>query len=157
IAYVDTTDDPGRAPSVANPHLHWIVGVDRTFFANLNANLQFFQRRVRNHRDPAAWPVPAERSTALLNSLMNGQRDAITNGVSFRISNKWRNDTLEAEIFAVHSLTRGDSLLRPLVTYAFTDRWKGTVGAEIYRGSSNTQYGSLKANRGAFAELRYGF
>jgi hypothetical protein len=57
----------------------------------------------------------------------------------------------------VHSLTRADGLVRPLVTYAVNDRWKATVGAEIYRGSSNTQYGSLKANRGAFAELRYSF
>ena len=157
IAYVDTSDDSGSAPGIANPYLHWIVGVDRTFFANLNANLQFFQRRVRNHREPAAWETPAQRDTAMLNALIDGQRDAIANGVSFRVSNKWLNDTLEAEVFAVHSLTRSDSLVRPLLTYAFTDRWKGTVGAEIYRGRSDTPYGSLKANRGAFAELRYGF
>jgi hypothetical protein len=157
IAYVDTVDDAGSTPGVSNPHLHWIVGVDRTFFATLNANLQFFQKRVRKHRDPQAWRTPAERSMALLNSLIDGQGDAVTNAVTFRVSNKWLNDTLEAEVFAVHNLTRADSLVRPLVTYAFSDRWKGTVGAEIYRGSSNTQYGSLKANRGAFAELRYSF
>jgi hypothetical protein len=157
IAYVDTSDDAGSAPSVRNPYLHWIVGVDRTFFANLNANLQFFQRRVRKHRELAAWESPAQRETVLLNSLIDGQRDAVTNSISFRVSNKWLNDTLEAEVFAVHSLTRCDGLVRPLVTYAFSDRWKGTIGAEIYRGRSNTPYGSLKANRGAFAELRYGF
>jgi hypothetical protein len=157
IAYVDTVDDAGSAPSISNPYLHWIIGVDRTFFANLNANLQFFQRRVRKHRDPANWTAPVERSTARLNSLIDGQSDAVSNGISFRVSNKWLNDTLEAEVFAVHNFTRSDGLVRSLVTYAFNDRWKGTVGAEIYRGSSNTQYGSLKANRGAFAELRYSF
>jgi hypothetical protein len=156
VALVDTADDRGSSPRIRNPHVHWIVGVDRTFFANLNANLQFFERRVRKHRDPATW-APAQRTTAMLNSLIDGQSDAITHGISFRVSNKWFNDTLEAEVFAVHNLTRGDGLLRPLVTYAFNDRWKGTLGAEIYRGSSATQYGSLKANRGAFAELRYGF
>jgi hypothetical protein len=157
VAYVDTTDDTGGAPGIRNPYLHWIIGVDRTFFVNLNVNLQFFQRRVRKHRDPQSWTNPAERSTALLNALIDGQRDAITDGISFRVSNKWFNDTLEAEVFAVGHLNRGDGLVRPLVTYAFNDRWKGTVGAELYRGAPNTQFGSLKPNRGAFAELRYGF
>jgi hypothetical protein len=157
IAYVDTADDEGTVPGIPNPHVHWIVGVDRTFFANLNANLQFFQRRVRKHRDLATWTTPAQRTAAALNALIDGQSDAVTHGISFRVSNKWFNDTLEAEVFAVHNLTRADGLLRPLVTYAFNDRWKGTLGAEIYRGSSATQYGSRKANRGAFAELRYGF
>jgi hypothetical protein len=157
IAYVDTHDDEGTVPSIRNPHLHWIVGVDRTFLANLNANLQFFQRRVRKHRDLASWTTPAQRTAAALNALIDGQSDAVTHGISFRVSNKWFNDTLEAEVFAVHNFTRADGLLRPLVTYAFNDRWKGTLGAEIYRGSSATQYGNRKANRGAFAELRYGF
>jgi hypothetical protein len=157
IAYVDTGDDTGTVPSTRNPYLHWIIGVDRTFFANLNVNLQFFQRRVRKHRDLQTWTDPAERNTAMLNAIIDGQRNAVTDGISFRVSNKWFNDTLEVEVFAVGHLTRGDGLVRPLVTYAFNDRWKGTVGAEIYRGGSDTQYGSLEENRGAFAELRYGF
>jgi hypothetical protein len=79
------------------------------------------------------------------------------NGISFRVSKKWFNDTLEAEVLAVVNLTRNDRFVRPLVTYAFSDQWKGTIGAEFYRGAEDTQYGSLKPNRGAFAELRYGF
>jgi hypothetical protein len=156
-AYVDTADDAGVAPSGKNPYVHWIVGVDRTFLANLNVNLQFFQRRVRNHRDPQSLADPVARSTAMLNSIIDGQRDATTNGVSFRVSNKWLNDTLEVELFAVGHLTRDDAFIRPLVTYAFDDRWKGTVGAELYHGAANTQYGALKSNHGVFAELRYGF
>lgn len=157
FAYIDTADDMGMNPTVKNPYLHWVVGVDRTFFANLNINLQFFQRRVRNHRDLPAIGSPLERSIALQNAVISGQRDQISNGISFRVSNKWFNDTLEAEIFAVANITRDDGFLRPLVTYAFSDSWKGTLGAELYRGEADTEYGSLKSNRGAFAELRYGF
>jgi hypothetical protein len=119
MAYVD--------PAIKNPYLYWIAGIDRTFFSNLNLNLQFFQR------------------------------DAIGNGITFRISNQWLNDTLEAEVFAVTNLTSANSFVRPLLTYAFTDHWKATIGGEIYRGAGDTQYGSLKSNRGMFAELRYGF
>jgi hypothetical protein len=156
-AYVDTTDDAGMDASVKNPYLHWIAGVDRTFFANLNINLQFFQRRIRNHRDIQIISSPLERNIALQNALIGGQRDRISSGVTFRVSNKWLNDTLEAEVFAVANIRRDDGLLRPLVTYAFSDTWKGTLGAEIYRGAADTEFGSLKSNRGAFAELRYGF
>lgn len=67
-----------------------------------------------------------------------------------------RRGGLQAEIFAVVSLTRNDRLVRPLLTCAFTDRWKGTIGAEIYRGAADTQYGGLERNSGVFAELRFG-
>jgi hypothetical protein len=157
VAWFDTADDAGTDPAVKNAYLHWIVGVDRTLLANLNVNLQFFQRRVRDWHDPEDIVDPRARDTALLNALVDGQRDAVGNGFTFRVSNKWRNDTLEAEIFGVVNTTRHDRLLRPLVTYAITDHWKGTIGAEIYHGARDTQYGSLEPNRGAFLELRYGF
>jgi hypothetical protein len=157
MVYVDTADDTGTDPQIKNGYLYWIAGVDRTFFENLNINLQFFQRRVRNYTDPESIADAASRGIALENAILDGQRDAISNGISFRVSNQWLHETLEIELFAAVNFTRDDSFLRPLVTYAFSDRWKGTIGAEIYRGARNTQYGSLKPNRGAFAELRYGF
>ncbi len=157
VAYVDTQDDTGTDPGTKNPYLFWIVGIDRTFFDNLNINVQFFQRQIQRYHNPEGIVDPAERSIAIQNALLDGQRDRKSNGISFRISDKWFNDTLVAEIFTVINLTRHDSFLRPLLTYAFSDHWKGTLGAELYRGLAETQYGSLTVNRGAFAEVRYGF
>ncbi|HEX9391762.1 MAG TPA: DUF1302 family protein [Usitatibacteraceae bacterium] len=157
MAYVDTTDKAGTDPGVKNPYLSWVVGVDRTFFENLNVNLQFFQRRIRRYQNPEAIGDSLERSIAIQNAVLSGQRDRLNNGISFRVSNKWFNNTLEAEIFAVFNLTRNDRFVRPLLSYAFNDQWKGTVGAEFYGGANNTQFGGLKSNRGVFAELRYGF
>jgi hypothetical protein len=157
VAYMDTADDAGTDPGIENPNLYWIAGVDRTFFSNLNVNLQFFQRRIRHHRDPQAIAGTTERRIAIENSILDGQADRITNGITFRISDKWFNDALEAELFAVTNFTRDNSFIRPLLTRAFNDRWKGTIGAELYRGPADTQYGGLKSNRGMFVELRYGF
>lgn len=157
IAYVDTTDAVGIDPSVRNSYLYWIAGVDRTFYENLNVNLQFFQRRIRHHHDPETIGDPLERTTALVNAVFDGQRDRLSDGISFRVSNQWFNNTLEAEIFAVVNFTRSNSFWRPLVTYAFDDHWSATIGAELYRGADDTPYGSLKRNRTAFVELRYGF
>jgi uncharacterized protein DUF1302 len=156
-AYVDTADHHGDDPEVANPYFYWVLGVDRVFLDELNVNLQFFQRRTRDYQDPTTLADPARRSGALLNAIIDGQRDQTSNGLTFRVSNKWYNDTLEAEIFTVVDFTRRSAFVRPLITYAFSDHWKGTVGAEIYRGGADTQFGSLKSNRGGFAEVRYGF
>jgi hypothetical protein len=157
LAYVDTADDSGADPRVKNPYLFWIAGVDRTFFENLNLNLQFYQRRVRKFQAPDAFVDPLDRDTVTLNAIFNGQRDPVSNGISFRISNQWLNETLEAEVFAAINLDHSNSFVRPLVTYAFNDYWKGTIGAEIYQGPEDTPFGSQKSNRGAFVELRYSF
>lgn len=157
VAYVDTRDDSGTDPGTKNPFLFWIVGVDRTFFENMNVNLQFFQRRIRRYHNPENIDDAVERDIAIQNAIIGGQQDRISNGISFRVSNKWFNDTLEAEIFSILNTTRHDNFIRSLLRYAFSDHWKGTLGAEFYFGAAETQFGSLKPNRGGFAEARYSF
>lgn len=157
MAYIDTADDTGADPTIRNPSLYWVAGVDRTFFANLNLNLQFFQRRVRHFRDPESFTDPGQRIAASQNAVIDVHPERVNNGISFRISNKWLHDTLEAEILSVINITRNNSYFRPFVTYAFNDEWKITVGGELFSGDPDTQYGSIKSNQGAFLELRYGF
>jgi hypothetical protein len=137
--------------------LFWVAGVDRTFFEDMNVNLQFIQRRLHNYRDPEQIADVLERRVAIQNSIINGQQASVSNAVSFRISNKWFNDTLEAEVLALINLSRNDRFARPFVSYAFNDRLKGIIGAEIYLGAVDTPFGSHKSNRGVFVEMRYGF
>lgn len=157
VAYGYPDDARGADSGGKKPYLSWVAGVDRTFFENLNVNLQFFQRRVRSYQEPDLITSPAQRGIAIQSAVLNGQRDRVNNGISFRVSNKWFNDAMEFEVFSVLNLTRSDRLIRPLLTYAFSDHWKGTIGAEFYSGADDTQFGNLKASRGVFAEFRYGF
>lgn len=157
MAYLRSEDRAGTDPFAKNPQLYWVLGVDRTFFDNLNLNVQVFQRRVRGHRSFEVLSDPTERAFALQSALLSGQRDRVNGGITLRASNKWLNDTLEAEIFLIRNSTRRDLLLRPLVTYAFSDQWKGTIGLEYFRGAPDSQFGSQVANRGGFVELRYSF
>jgi hypothetical protein len=157
IAYVDTADRAGRDPGVRNPSLFWIIGVDRTFYEYLNVNLQFLERRGRHYQDPGTIADPPLQSAARLNAIVEGLPERVSHGISFRISHQWLNETLKAEVFGVVDLTGNSRFLRPLVTYAFNDRLKGAIGADIYAGAAGTQYGSQKRNRGLFVELRYGF
>lgn len=157
VAYGKTSVKPDTDIGFKRPYLYWVAGLDRTFGENLNFNLQFFQRRVFNYRDPESMASPEDRALAVQSSVINGQRDRISGGITLRVSNKWFNDTLELEVFAVLNTTRHDRFIRPLATYAISDHWKSTVGAELYAGPPDTQFGALKPSRGAFAELRFGF
>jgi len=134
-----------------------VVGSERTFREYLNINLQYFLRVVSNFRDPTGIADPLRRNAALQLAAVSNQRDQMQQGASMRVSYKWFNETLEGEIAGVLSFTCLDYVIRPKVIYAFTDRWKGTVGADIFRGSGKTFFGRLRDNSAVYVELRYSF
>ena len=88
---------------------------------------------------------------------MSNQRDRNEHGLTVRISRRWLNDTLEAELVGVVSLTRGDHAWRPKIIYALTDALKLTAGADLFRGGRDTYYGRLRANSLVYAELKLSF
>src|SRR5258708_39675582 len=77
--------------------------------------------------------------------------------MTLRPSYKMLNETLEMEVAFVRWFGKGESLIRPKVTYAFTDKFQGIVGGEIYSGPRDSTFGRLKHASSAFAELRYNF
>lgn len=157
VAYVRTRDRSGRDPTLKNPYLFYVLGVDRTFLESLNINLQFVGRSVINFQDPEASADPVLRNVAVQNAIFANQQDRTSQGMSSRLSNKWFNDTLEAEVLLFVNFQHTNAFIRPLITYAFSDHAKGTLGGEYYRGPDNSVFGQLKRNRGVFTELRYSF
>lgn len=156
VALFSTEDKQGTDTSIKNPFVYYVTGVDRTFLDNLNVNLQVFGRWIHDFTDPETITDPAQRTIAIQNAITDQQQDKTSYGLTSRISKKWIHDTLEAELLLVANRTRKDHFLRPLLTYAFTDQIKGTIGGEFYYGDADTAYGRLKQNRGMFAELRLG-
>jgi hypothetical protein len=157
IAYIQTQDRRGQDPVAVNPYWYAVAGVDRTFLDNLNVNLQLVGRWVHQYTDPSTIADPAARAATTANAINFGLPKRANYGMSTRIGKKWFNDTLEAELLAFINFGRGNSYLRPFVTYAFTDHTKATLGADLYRGPDGTSFGQLKRNQGVFSELRYSF
>ena len=157
VAYTQTEDAAGVDPFVKNPFFYGVAGADRTFFEYLNVNLQYFMRKVSSYSDPDAIAGPLIRTVALQQAVASSQLDRIQQGASLRISNKWLHETLEAEVAAVVNFTRHDYLLRPKLSYAFDDRWKGSLGAYLFRGDSDTFFGLLRDRSAVFGEMRYSF
>jgi hypothetical protein len=154
-AYVHPEGSPSGNPNQINPFLEAVLGVDRTFDEELNVNFQVIGRFVQNFSANNASGL--QQQVNGLSALVNNQQDAQSYELSFRVSDKWDNEILGAEVFGVVDLTRNDSYLRPSVNYAFNDQLKGWVGWDIYRGDSNTPFGLLEPTQGFFTEMRYSF
>jgi hypothetical protein len=157
VAYTHPSDTDGIDPNVRNPRLFWVAGIDRTFLENLNIDGQFFVRWMPHYQAPEYLCDATAQNLATLNSIIDGQEARTGTGLTFRVSNKWFNDTLQAEVLTLINLTRSDYFLRPLLTYTFSDHIKGMLGGELYRGPKDTPYGIFESASGAFVELRYGF
>lgn len=156
-AYTFTEDKRGNDPEVKNPFFFLVAGGDRTFLEYLNINLQYIFRMVARYRDPEEIPNPLLREVAIQQAVITNQIDRVQQGISLRISDQWFNQTLEGEAVGIIFLPRHDYAVRPKVAYAFTDRWKGVVGADLFRGEDRSFFGYLKKNTTAYAELRWSF
>jgi hypothetical protein len=154
VAITRTEDRQGTDPFTRNPFLYAVVGGDRTFFTNLNVNMQLLYRRVMSWEDPAAAPAPL-RELALRQALISNQRDAQQAGATVRVAQKWWNDTLEAELIGVAWFARGDFLVRPRVRYAANDQLRFSLGSDLYRGPADSFFGSLRNLSMVFVEMQY--
>jgi hypothetical protein len=154
VAITRTEDRQGNDPFTRNPFLYAAVGGDRTFLTNLNVNMQLLYRHVMAWEDPAAAPAPL-RELALRQALISNQRDAQQAGATVRAARKWWNDTLEAERSGVVWFARGDFLVRPRLRYAATDRLRFAFGGDLYRGPTDSFFGSLKDLSTVFVEMQY--
>lgn len=151
---------PNSQPSALyqrHPDLYVIGGGDRTFGDYLNVNLQYYFRKTIDYRAPNQVADPAQRGIELENAILTGQQDRFQHGMTLRISDQWLHETLQGELAAACSFTRHDFALRPKLVYAFTDRLKGTIGADLYRGNRQTFFGQLRDISSGYAELKYSF
>lgn len=156
-AFVQTQDPGGSDIIVKNPYVFYVLGVDHDVTEDLNINLQAYQRLIINYQDMFTIPDPAVRNVAVLNVIFHQQMDRIQEGLTGRIKAQWWNDTLEAELLGVWNANRSDFFVRPSVSYAFTDTWKGFMGWDVFNGRKESLYGFLQNNTAFFAELRATF
>jgi hypothetical protein len=154
-AYTSTEDHDGTDPLKKKPFYFGVFGVERTFFDYLNINVQYYVYAVQHYLDPRQVVDPGLRQLAVSQAIVNHQLGRSDQGIAIRIADKWWNETLEGEVAALASFDRRDFALKPKVTYAFNDRLKGTLSADILRGSQDAFFGRFQRNSVVYSELRY--
>ena len=156
-SFTFTKDTNGTDPTIKNPFLYLVLGVDRTFFENLNVNAQYLLRVITHFQDPFQIQDPLLRNLAVQGDTLNNQLDPIQNGGTLRIHDRWYNETLQAELMGAFWFPRFNYLLRGRVSYALSDRWKIIVGADYFNGQLPSFFRTFEKNTTAFAEARLGF
>lgn len=145
-------DEEGTgAGNTMQPYHYVVMGVDRTLYGDFNINFQFYIRE--NKLEHAVTPSTA----SYINGLIFAQNHRTTNGITLRLANQWKNQTVSAEIFVQHYLSDGSTYLHPMVSYAVTDDIKWTLGAAWYIGDGGTLFGVMEKNNNIFSELRFSF
>ncbi len=157
VAYTRTQDHNGQDPLTKNSNFFSVFGAERTFDGVFTVNAQYLYRHTFDFQDPNSITDPNVRLIASQVNLASNQLAEDMHGASVRLSHKAFNETLESEIAFVDWFKKGDSFIRPKVTYAFTDHWKGSVGGIIYSGPSDSFFGRLSDASTVFAEVRFNF
>jgi len=156
-AYAFTENASGQNLFVKEPYLFAIVGGDRTYGGELNINVQYLFRFVSELPSISSGGDRFASEVAQEEAIIGSQAKRAQHGASARISDKWLHETLEAEIGIVGYFDPEGVLVRPKVTYSFSDHWKTIVGGEVYRGSDQSVFGLLRRNSVSYVEGRFSF
>lgn len=156
-AFVQTQNPSGTDPFIKKPYLYYVLGLDRDLTEDLSVTVQAYQRIIINWRNPFQIQDPQVQTISVLNAVFNYQLDQYAEGLSGRIKSTWFHKTLEGELVGQWNANRGDFFLRPSLTYAFTDVWKGFVGYDIFNGRAHSFFGRLEPATAFFTELRATF
>jgi hypothetical protein len=157
VAYEQTENPSGENPFIKKPNVWMVLGGDRSLTEDLNLNVQFYHRYILNFHDPFAITDPATQQLSVQNAVINQQLNQSQVGLSGRIKASWFNKTLDAELLGVWNSNREDLFLRPSLTYAFTDVWKGMMGYDFFNGQRNSYFGRLESASAFYIELRTTF
>jgi len=156
-AYAKTENSSGSDPFIKEPYVLFILGEDRTYRGELNVNMQYIFRYVTSFPPAIMAPEGFVTDVAREEAIIGNQTAQVQHGASARISDKWRHETLEAELGIVEYFNPQGVLVRPKVTYSFSDHWKAIIGAEVYRGDDQSIFGLLRPNSLGYAETRFSF
>ena len=155
-AYVRLSDLGAIPQTSPKSYFYGVLGIEHSLSESITFNVQWLHRYVfdfynSNDINPQLTPI------AKGNALIHNQFDRHQDGAAVRISGKWLNDTLKAEIAGAFLFNHSDYVIRPKLQYAISDRWKATLLADIYRGPEDGFFGGFRKNSLAYLEIRYEF
>ena len=122
---------------VRQDFLDYIIGLDFTLPKETRLNLQFLQRWFQDH-DADIVPERIESAATIYASSKLGPR-------------------LDPELLLVYSLSRGDWMARPRLTWRWQKDWRLAVGADIFGGPQLGLFGRFKNSDRIYLEARYSF
>ena len=162
-SYTWTENDNGLNALIQPSHWDSVIGIERPINNDFRVQAQFVYRVYPLWSNPAlaAGPDPlttqVDQGIAAANAELLAYQDPNRPGATFRISYSNETNGLDAEIFLLGNFVGGDYLVRPKLSYHWTDALLTTLGLDWYGGPTNRPLGSMQVFNSVFAEAKYTF
>jgi len=135
--YFQTADPMAEGALIQKDYLHYVVGLDYGV-GHLKLSAQFIQKYIMDYNDFIDEEEFGNTMTFL------ARYDAI-------------RETLHLELFSYVGLNYGDALIRPKVTYDFSDSFSILLGSNIFVGDERGMFGRYTDNSMIYTKIKYNF
>jgi hypothetical protein len=144
--YHSRQDESGEDARIPNSRVIFLGGYQRQIGEDFQLGLQYYgevMEDYQSYRDslPAGFSAQKE------------YRDIVT----LKLEKFFLYQTLLISLFAFYSPGESDCLVRPRITYRFTDRFSSTLGANVFGGSGATVFGRLDDDDNVYIWARFDF
>ena len=135
--YFQTTDPLAPGALTQKDYLHYVVGLDYGV-GHLKLSAQFIQRYIFDYNDKMT-------------------NDEFENTMTFLARYDAMRETLHLELFSYIGLNYGDALIRPKITYDFSDSFAIILGSNIFVGDERGTFGRYNKNSMLYTKFTYFF
>jgi hypothetical protein len=135
--YFQTNDLQAPDGLIEKNYLHYLVGLDFVI-SGVTFSTQFIQQAVIDYEQQMV-------------------QDEFENTMTLLASYNTLREKLHLELFTYIGLNNSDALIRPKVTYDFDDSFSVLLGANIFAGSRDGQFGQYKDNSMIYTKIKYNF
>jgi hypothetical protein len=131
------TDNPTATNGITDKnYLHYLFGVDFNI-GDIRISSQFIQQAILDYDDQIA-------------------NDEFENMATILLSKTFLRETLKLDLFSYVGFNNEDALIRPKLTYDFTDGFQLLLGANIFTGDEG-RFGQYDNNDMLYFKVKYSF
>ena len=135
--YFQTEDPLATDALVQKNYLNYVAGLDFNI-GSVKLSTQFIQKYILEYNE-------------------NMSENEFHNTATFMARYDMMRETLHLELFSYIGLSDKDALIRPKVTYDFDDSFSLLLGANIFVGEREGQFGQYQDNSMVYAKIKYAF
>jgi hypothetical protein len=145
--YNSREDEDGDDPIIPNSQIKFLVGYQRQIWEDFTLGLQYYGEIMEDY-------------SAYRNSLPSGfpAQEEYRDIVTLRLEQFLKHQTVRLSLFTFYGPVDNDYLIRPQVSYKFTDSLSSTLGANIFGGEKDTTFlGQFDKNDNIYLSVRFDF
>jgi len=136
-SYFQTADPVAEGALTQNDYLHYVIGLDYGV-GDLKLSAQFIQKYILDYNDFI-------------------DQEEFGNTMTFLARYEALRQTLHLELFSYIGLNYGDALIRPKITYDFSDSFSILLGSNILVGDERGMFGRYTDNSMIYTKIKYNF